>query len=165
MKLVNLCDSDKKKAYEMYNKFLPDENGFENPFFGMDYDMFLQACELQRKHSQGIDLRLGYVPDDKYILVNDEDEYVGIFNFRHYLNDFLKNGAGHIGYGIVKEYRGRGYASIGLNMVLDICKERGIKEVYLSVNKDNPASLRVQIKNGAYIHHEDDKEYYTRINL
>ena len=39
-----------------------------------------------------------------------------------------------------------------------------IQEVYMSVNKDNPASLRVQIKNGAYIHHENKTEYFTRIN-
>ena len=36
-------------------------------------------------------------------------------------------------------------------------------ELYLSVNKSNPASLRVQLHNGAYIHHEDDEHYYTRI--
>jgi hypothetical protein len=36
-------------------------------------------------------------------------------------------------------------------------------EIYMSVHKDNPASLRVQIKNGAYVHHEDEKEFYTRI--
>ena len=34
----------------------------------------------------------------------------------------------------------------------------------MSVNKDNPASLKVQIKNGAYIHHENETEYFTRIN-
>ena len=38
-------------------------------------------------------------------------------------------------------------------------------EIYMSVNRDNPASLRVQEKNGAYIHHMDDKEYYTRIKI
>ena len=38
-------------------------------------------------------------------------------------------------------------------------------EIYMSVNKDNPASLRVQQKNGAYIHHSDDKQHYTRIKL
>ena len=39
-----------------------------------------------------------------------------------------------------------------------------IHEVYMSVHKNNPASLRVQIKNGAYIHHENETEYFTRIN-
>ena len=33
----------------------------------------------------------------------------------------------------------------------------------MSVSKKNPASLRVQMKNGAYIHHEDEEEFYTRI--
>ena len=35
----------------------------------------------------------------------------------------------------------------------------------MSVNKDNPASLRVQMKNGAYIHHENPQEYFTRIRM
>ena len=26
-----------------------------------------------------------------------------------------------------------------------------------------PVSLKTQLKNGAYIHHEDDKEYFTRV--
>ena len=38
-------------------------------------------------------------------------------------------------------------------------------EAYLSVNKNNPASLKVQQNNGAYIHHENDEEYFTRIKL
>ena len=38
-------------------------------------------------------------------------------------------------------------------------------EIYMSVNRDNAASLRVQQKNGAYVHHADDKQYYTRIKL
>ena len=43
--------------------------------------------------------------------------------------------------------------------------QRSIHEVYMSVNKDNPASLRVQMKNGAYIHHENETKFFTRINL
>ena len=41
----------------------------------------------------------------------------------------------------------------------------GIDEAYLSVDKDNPGSLKAQLNNGAYIHHEDETEYYTRIKL
>ncbi len=39
------------------------------------------------------------------------------------------------------------------------------EEIYLSVHKDNLASLNVQKKNGAYIHHENEAEYFTRIPL
>lgn len=38
-------------------------------------------------------------------------------------------------------------------------------ELYLSVGKENLASLRAQLKNGAYIHHQDGEKYYTRIKL
>lgn len=37
------------------------------------------------------------------------------------------------------------------------------EEIYLRVNKDNPASLKVMLKNGGKIHHEDETKYYVRI--
>ena len=53
-----------------------------------------------RDESLGVGLPDGWVPATKYILVNDEGDYVGIFNLRHRLTDFLRNGPGHIGYGV-----------------------------------------------------------------
>ena len=100
-----------------------------------------------------------------YILINNKDEYVGLFKFRHTLNDTLRNGSGHIGYGISSRYRGKGYATQGLKLCLSIAKSMNIDELYLSCNKSNPASLKVQQNNGAYIHHESDSQYFTRIPL
>jgi ubiquinone/menaquinone biosynthesis C-methylase UbiE len=65
---------------------------------------------------------------------------------------------------VSQKYRGKGYATKGLELTLEKARQMCIHEVYMSVNKDNPASLRVQLKNGAYIHHENEKEYFTRIN-
>ena len=91
---------------------------------------------------------------------------MGWFRLRQSLNDGLKNGAGHIGYGIKSEYRKRGYATEGLKMMISIAKDIIEEdEIYMSVRKENRASLKVQLNNGAYIHHEDDKEYYTRIKI
>lgn len=116
-------------------------------------------------NSKGIDLPEGHVPGTEYFLW-DDNEIVGLFRIRHELNGFLREGAGHIGYGIKKECRGKGYATKGLALIIEKAKEI-IKEdeIYMSVHKDNPASLQVQLKNGAYIHHEDDKKYYTRIKI
>ena len=36
---------------------------------------------------------------------------------------FLRKGAGHIGYGILPEYRGKGYAKKGLVLAIEKCKE------------------------------------------
>lgn len=143
-----------------------DENGFTNKYEGVTREEF-EHVVLPRliNNSKGIDLPQGYVPCTEFFLWED-DEIVGLFRIRHELNDFLANGPGHIGYGIKKEHRGKGYATKGLALTIEKAKEI-IKEdeIYMSVHKDNPASLQVQLKNGAYIHHEDDKEYYTRIKL
>ena len=166
MELIRLQDSDPKKAYELYNSFPKEEMGYTNPVFGYSYKEYLAYVEKKRKWTKGEDLPEGFVADTTYVL-EENGEYVGSFNFRHYLNDFLREGPGHIGYGIKKDYRGRGYASKGLKLLIDIVRTQGIDtpEIYLEVNKDNPASLRVQLKNGAYIHHESEKCYYTRIPL
>lgn len=164
MKLVRVQDSDYEKTYELYMSFPENENGYMNNVYGFNYEQFLEWIEKKRKWSLGIDVLEGFVPDTTFVLV-DEGEYIGVFNLRHFLNDFLREGAGHIGYCISKIYRGKGYATKGLKLALAKAKEIGIDEVYMSVNKDNPASLRVQIKNGAYIHHENETEYFTRINL
>ena len=162
MELIRVQDSDYKRTYELYMSFLENENGYVNNVYGYDYKRFLEWIEMKRDWSMGRNLPEGFVPDTTYVL-EDNGVYVGVFNLRHTHNDFLKEGPGHIGYCIKKEYRGRGYATRGLEMVLSKAFELGIEEVYMSVNKNNPKSLNVQLRNGAYIHHENDCEYFTRI--
>ena len=75
-----------------------------------------------RDSSKGVDLPEGHVPDTYFFLWNNQ-EIVGLFKIRHYLNDFLRKGAGHIGYGILPEYRGQGYAKQGLLLAIEKCNE------------------------------------------
>ena len=56
---------------------------------------------------------------------------------RYYLNDYLREYHGHIGYGIRRDCRGKGYATKGLALLLEIGKNII----------------------------EDDECYYTRISL
>ncbi len=83
---------------------------------------------------------------------------------RHYLNDALRSGGGHIGYGILEKYRGRGYATKCLELTIEKARELVAEdELYLSALGQSTSC--VQEKNGAYIQHLDEKEYYTRIPL
>lgn len=155
---------DIEKEYEFITNTPENENGFTNPAFGCSREEF--ENEILPKYintSKGVGLREGRVPETQFFLW-DEDKIVGLFRIRHYLTEALANGAGHIGYGIGKEFRGKGYGSEGLRLTVEkawgIIKE---DEIYMSVHKDNTASLKVQLKNGAYIHHEDEEEFYTRI--
>lgn len=164
LKKINYEDIDKE--YEALIKIPENENGFENKYCKISKNEFKNVVIPKLlKNSEGLDLPSGYVPATYFFLWKD-DTIIGLFKIRHYLNDFLKNGAGHIGYTILKEYRGKGYATEGLKAAIEISKKL-IKEdeIYLSSHKDNPGSLKVQIKCGAYLTGETDEEYFTRIKL
>ena len=165
MKLLKTWEADLEKAYELQNSFQADEDGFVNSAYGLLFEDYVKYVDELRHYSMGEHLPEGYVPATTYILVNDEGEYVGIFNFRHCLNEFLANGPGHIGYGISPNFRRRGYATKGLALTLQEAKKMGVEEAYISCFKYNEGSLKAQLNNGAVIHHEDDDHYYTRVKL
>lgn len=65
---------------------------------------------------------------------------------------------------IGKEHRGHGYATEGLRMTLELARKIvPEEEIYLRVNKDNPASLAVMLKNDGRIDHEDETKYFVRV--
>lgn len=164
LKEANL--EDWKKEYEAIKQMPQNENGFENKYYDKTEKEFKeQVIPELIEHSKGIGLPKGYVPDTYYFLW-DDDKIVGLFKIRHYLNEFLANGPGHIGYSILSDFRGNGYATKGLKLAIDKCKKIICEdEIYLSVHKDNPISLKVQKNNGAYIVGETEKEYLTRIKI
>lgn len=113
--------------------------------------------------SKGENLPEGYVPET-FLFLWCDDEIVGQFRIRHYLCESLRTGGGHIGYFIKKEFRNKGYGKEGLRQTLQIARTIIPEdEIYLRVNKDNPASLKVMLDNGGYIKYEDEDKYYVRI--
>ncbi|MBR4080197.1 MAG: GNAT family N-acetyltransferase [Clostridia bacterium] len=104
-----------------------------------------------------------FVPETYYYLWNG-DMLVGEFRIRHHLTDALRTGAGHIGYSIGREYRGRGYGSRGLALTLNVARKVIPEdEIYLRVLKDNIPSVRAIKRNGAYVAGEDETHYFMRI--
>ena len=164
LKEINLEDAEKE--YEAIKKIPSEENGFVNNYCAVTKEEFINKVIPDRiKISNEIDIPSWKVPDTYFFLWND-NEIVGLFKIRHYLNDSLRTGAGHIGYCILQEHRGKGYAKEGLKLAIEICNDLiSEDEIYLAVYKDNPASLKVQIDNGAYIAGETYSEYLTRIKL
>ena len=161
--LMKANHSDADKEWLFQRNIPADENGFTNEYHGISRRDFSSALDTMLSHSEGRMLPEGWVPQTVYYLW-DEDNIVGTFHFRHHLCDSLIEGSGHIGYYIAPEFRGRGYARRGLALLIDEIKERiPEEEIYLRVNRDNPASLSVILANGGYIHHSDDKHHYVRI--
>jgi len=80
------------------------------------------------------------------------------------LTDALKLGAGHIGYSIKKEYRGKGYGTKGLALTLELARQIvPEEEIYLRVLKSNILSYKAICKNDAYMEGEDDTHYLLRV--
>jgi len=114
----------------------------------MDYKTWLE-------HTYKIEtVNTGFVPAHTYFLVIDNKKIIGAVNIRHYLNDYLFNFGGHIGYGIRPSERKKGYASLMLSMALQIAKELGIDKVLITCDKNNEGSAKTIINNGGVLENE-----------
>ena len=104
-------------------------------------------------------VREGLVPATTYIAISTDDErLIGMIDIRHRLNDYLLNYGGHIGYSVRKSERKKGYATEMLKLALIECRRLGITKVLLTCHKDNTASAKTIIKNGASFENEVQEE-------
>ena len=130
MKLIEANYADLKKEY-LFSKLIPEnENGYTNDWYDInEKDFEMIALKGMIDSSNGKNLPDGYVPET-YFFLWDDDEIVGQFRFRHYLSDSLINGSGHIGYFIAKQFRGKGYGTAGLKLLLDKVKSNIVEDEY-----------------------------------
>ena len=99
--------------------------------------------ELNKRSSEDT-VPKGLVPSSTYLGVREKDNYiVGMIDIRHYLNEYLTQAGGHIGYGVRKTERNKGYAKQMLKLALEKCKELKIKKVLITCDEDNIASEKV----------------------
>ena len=165
MLTLRACNvQDARQEYDFVHTLPADENGFTNEWCGVSYETFCEkAIPRMMDWAQGRNLPKGFVPET-FLFLRDGEMIVGQFRVRHHLCEALRCGAGHIGYCIGKEHRGKGYATQGLRQTLDYARHIVPEtEFYLRVNKDNPASLRVMLKNGGRMVGEDEGHFFVRI--
>ena len=79
---------------------------------------------------------------NSYVCLNEAENVVGVFYFI------------------------QGYCTQGLKLLIEEARKIVPEnELYLHCNIDNPASLKVMLKNGGVIHHKGQSGYYVRIKL
>lgn len=88
-----------------------------------------------------------WVVTDTFFAMDENDNIVGIIDFRHTLNAFLKD-FGNCGYSVRPSERKKGYATEMLRQILLIAKQAGVQEMHLSVERDNEPSIKTIVKNG-----------------
>lgn len=122
----------------------------DNPTFlrgfgqGMTYADFLRVLDDYRA---GRGLPHDAVPSS-FLFAFDQGRIVGRASLRHALTPWLEKVAGHIGYGVLPEFRSRGYATQILRAAIGVAHaELGLVRVLVTCDDDNAASIRVIEKN------------------
>lgn len=113
--------------------------------FGLNFrqdEPFADFVARHRLMARGLELAEGLVPATFLVAIAD-DEIVGRVSIRHELNDFLRNEGGHIGYGVLRPFRRRGYATQMLTQSLTIARSLGVDQVLVTCDDDNVGSATV----------------------
>lgn len=124
------------------------------PEIGQPFEEFVQN---KINHSHGIGLPDGWVPSTELWLVDNDPStasgqvFIGRTNIRHYLNSWLLQIGGHIGYWIRPSKRNKGYGKKILELALKEAKKLGISEVLVTCDTTNLGSKKVIEANGGIL--------------
>jgi predicted acetyltransferase/nitroreductase len=88
-----------------------------------------------------------WVVTDTFFAVSESGRIVGIIDFRHALNDWLRD-FGHVGFSVRPSERRRGYATKMLGQILRIAREAGLRELMLSAERENMPSVKTIVTCG-----------------
>ena len=147
MEKIILIKPDLSYADEIikYKEESLKENPLINGAAGLNnFSSIEDWLEELKKRSSEATVPEGLVPSSTYLGVREKDNYIiGMIDIRHYLNDFLKQFGGNIGYGVRKTEKNKGYAKQMLKLALEKCKELKIKKVLITCDEDNIASEKV----------------------
>jgi predicted acetyltransferase len=102
---------------------------------------------LLSEQRRGLSLSVAMVPA-AFLVADVDGEIVGRVSVRSRLNRFLMDFGGHIGYGVLPQFRRRGYASEILRQALIIARSEGLTSILITCDDDNVASRGVIEANG-----------------
>ena len=160
-------------------EYADEIRAYRQEFF--DFESSFDGCGSLRRHENPEDwLEMNRLlssrdtlPEEKYVVSTQfiyvrqsDNKIVGMIQVRHYLNDYLRKIAGHIGYSVRPSERRKGYAKAMLADSLDFCRELGLDKVMVSCADDNVGSRKTILSNGGVydgtVFDEEDNENIER---
>jgi predicted acetyltransferase len=159
---VQISDGMNEKIYEMLQCIDKEENGFMNGACGISKEDF--PGYIEKLINQKIKPEIGLVPQTTFWLF-DRYDIIGFSKMRHYLNEKLRVKGGHIGYGIRKDKRNKGYGKRILELTLKEIEKIGVFEVLCTCDSDNIASRKIIEASNGKLEREDNNHCIYWINM
>ena len=104
-----------------------------------------------------------WVPSEQFVFLRVRDhKIVGMTQFRHEFNDFLREFGGNIGYSVRPDERRKGYAKRMLTECLKVCRAFGLDRVLITCLVENEGSRRTILACGGVY---DKTVYCERDNV
>ena len=160
--LAKLSPTDDISIYEMLQHIGEKENNFVNEVYGMTVEQWREWLVVQDAWSRGEMLPEGYVPQTTYWLLAD-GRPVGYGKIRSRLTEQSRKNGGNIGYAIDSRYRGLGYGTKLMQLLIEEARASGVKERVMTVVEGNWASRRAIESCGAKFIEERDGIWYLEV--
>ncbi len=112
----------------------------EDPKEWVDFNLLLKNKETVPER---------WVVSTQFAYVRKSDgRFLGMLQVRHYLNDYLREYVGHIGYSVRPSERRKGVATAMLRAALPFCRSIGLDKVMITCEPTNPGSRGTILNNG-----------------
>lgn len=133
-------------------------SGYDVSYYGYHYDT---GCIdfPEKRWKETFDKRIKENRYFAYIKDNDINEYVGYVNY-HYNKIDKRYECGIV---IESKYRGKGYSKIALQLLCNIAKRNGIKELYDNFEIDRDNTLNIFESVGFKIVEEQNWKKFNKI--
>jgi predicted acetyltransferase len=151
---VSQADRDDLDIYFMMQHIGKQENGFHNPGNALTRAQFPGLIDRLVADSEGRDLDEDQVPQTVCWLRSPE-AVLGMAKLRPRINKRLRRIGGHIGFGIRRDCRGRGYGTALLRLGIAELRALGVADVLVTCDSGNLASRAVIEANGGVMEDEE----------
>ena len=145
LKLVLPTPEYKEKLMDYKREFIENGDSMDGTAGLNNAETFEEWYSVFLDNLKEETVRKGLVPATTYIAIStDNGRLIGMIDIRHRLND----------YSIRKSERKQGYATEMLALALKECAKLNIKKVLITCDKENIASVKTMINNGAKLQNE-----------